>query len=95
VLFSHFADGEVDAHSIMAELAQNSPKLDAYAPLAGQLAAARAAQPAQREVTHERLAARRGMSAEIIRETLYRQLGLPEEGPKASWPLAPVPRLVP
>jgi hypothetical protein len=93
VLFSHFAEGEVDASSIMAELAQQSPQLDTRAPLVDQLAAAKAAQPAQRKVTYDRLAARKGLSAEIIRETLYRQLGLPEQQQPARWPLAPGPRL--
>lgn len=94
VLMSHFAEGEVDANSIMAELAQHSPRLDAQAPLVSQLAAARKAQPAQLEATHDRLAARKGLSAEIVRETLYRQLGLSEQPNRARWPLAPVPRLV-
>jgi hypothetical protein len=93
VLFSHFAAGEVDASSMMAELAQQSPQLDPEAPLIDQLAAARTAQSAQWKVTHDRLAARKGLSAEIIRETLYRQLGLPEQQQLARWPLAPVPRL--
>lgn len=93
VLFSHFAEGEVDANSIMAELAQQSPRLDTQAALVDQLAAARAAQPAQRKVTYDRLAARKGVSAEIVRETLYRQLSLPEQQQPARWPLAPGPRL--
>jgi hypothetical protein len=93
VLFSHFAEGEVDANSIMAELAQQSPRLQEGMPLVEQLAAARDAQVAQRKVTYDRLAARKGMSAEIVRETLYRQLGLPEMPQPARWPLVPEPRL--
>ncbi|MBB4908145.1 hypothetical protein [Actinophytocola algeriensis] len=46
----------MDASSIMAELAQQSPQLDTRAPLVDQLAAAKAAQPAQRKVTYDRLA---------------------------------------
>ncbi len=94
VLLSHFADSEVDPDSIVAELARHSPLVDPQASLVKQLAAAREAQPAQWQATHDRLAARRGVSAEIVRETLYRKLSLAELPQPARWPLVPPPRLV-
>jgi hypothetical protein len=94
VLMSHFAAGEVDKNSLMAALAEQSPRLSREEPLAAQLTAAKEAQPGQWQATHDRLAARKGMSAEIVRETLYRQLGLADQPQPAKWPLAPVPRLV-
>lgn len=94
VLMSHFAEGEVDPDSIVAELARHSPLFDPQASLVSQLAAAREAQPAQWAATHDRLAARKGVSAEIVRETLYRKLSLSELPQSARWPLVPTPRLV-
>ncbi|ADJ48645.1 hypothetical protein AMES_6819 [Amycolatopsis mediterranei S699] len=94
VLLSHFADSEVDPDSIVAELARHSPLLDPQAPLVGQLTAAREAQPAQWRAVHDRLAARQGVSAEIVRETLYRKLSLTELPHPARWPLVPPPKLV-
>ncbi|WP_410596894.1 hypothetical protein [Amycolatopsis sp. lyj-23] len=94
VLLSHFADTEVDPDSIVAELARHSPLFDPQASLVSQLAAAREAQPAQWQAVHDRLAARKGVSAEIVRETLYRKLSLTELPQPARWPLVPPPRLV-
>lgn len=94
VLLSHFADGEVDPSSIVAAIARESPRLCPETPLFAQLFAARAAQVAQWGVAHARVAARQGKSAEIIRETLYRLLRLPEPNYPAKWPSVPAPRLV-
>lgn len=94
VLLSHFAEGEVAPDSIMAELARHSPRLNDEASLVAHLAAARDAQAGQWQAIRDRLAARKGVSAEIVRETLYRQLAMAEQSQPAKWPLVPVPRLV-
>lgn len=94
VLLSHFPDGEVDPGSVLAALAAHSPRLRADIPLYRQLDAARDAQPTQLEIVRDRVAARAGKSAEIIRETLYRLLELPEPTRPAHWPPIGAPRLV-
>jgi hypothetical protein len=94
VLLSHFPDDEVDPNSIVAELAGLSPRLHPEAPLFGQLTAARQAQPGQAEATDRRVSGVKGMSAQIIRQTLYRLLELTEPPLMARWPRVPVPRLV-
>jgi hypothetical protein len=94
VMLSHFPAGEVDPGSVLAALAGCGPRLDADVPLFSQVLAARNAQPAQLRVVHDRIAARPGRSAQIIRETLYRLLDLPEPAGQARWSPVDVPRLV-
>jgi CDP-Glycerol:Poly(glycerophosphate) glycerophosphotransferase len=94
VLLSHFPAGEVDPGSVLAGLAAHSPRLRQDQPLFGQVLAARDARPNQLRAVHDRLAARAGKSAEIIRETLYRLLELPEPAAPARWPLVTAPALV-
>jgi len=94
VLLSHFAAEEIDPHSVMAELAGQSPRLCSSTPLSGQLADARRAQPAQQEVASRRVSAMKGLSAAMIRQKLYDLMELTEPALPAGWPIAPVPRLV-
>lgn len=94
VMLSHFPASEIDPDSVLATLARHSPWLRQDVPLLSQVLAARNAQPFQMRVVHDRVAARSGKSAEIIRETLYRLLDLPEPIRQARWPLVGAPRLV-
>jgi hypothetical protein len=77
-LLSHFAGDEVDPDSVMAELAEHSPRLDAERRLPEQLDAARRARSIQHKVAGERISSVPGRSAEILRRTLYRLLELDE-----------------
>jgi hypothetical protein len=77
-LLSHFAEGEIDPDSVMAELARCSPRLDDKRPLLDQLDAARQAQPVQQEVARERVSSVHGRSDRILRRALYRLLELDE-----------------
>lgn len=94
VLFGQFADAEVDEGSVMAALAGCGPRVRTGVSLYEQVCAAREAQPEQRKVVRGRVAERVGVSAEIIRETIYRLLGLAEPGGEAGWPDVDVPTLV-
>lgn len=94
LLLSHFAHDEIDPHSVMAELAERSPRLCPSTPLLEQLDNARRAQPAQWNVSGRRISAVKGQSAAILRHELYQLLDLSEPSTEANWPLVPVPRLV-
>jgi hypothetical protein len=94
LILSHYAAGEVDPGSVLADLARRSPVLDPTRPLLGQLEEARKAQPAQWEVAQRRLASLPGLSAQVIRQAFYRLLELPEPAAGAEWPSVPAPRLV-
>jgi hypothetical protein len=94
LLLSHFAHDDVDPHSVMAELADRSPRLCPSTPLLEQLQNARRAQPAQWDVSCRRISTVKGQSAAILRQKLYQLLDLSEPSTGANWPLVPVPRLV-
>lgn len=94
LLLSHFAAEEIDPRSVMAELAGLSPQLCPATPLCNQLDDARLARTAQMKVASERVSAAKGLSAGIVRQTLYTALNLPEPELPAGWPAAPMPRLV-
>jgi hypothetical protein len=94
LLLSHFAHDEIDPHSVMAELADRSPRLCPSTPLLEQLDEARRAQPTQWDVSGRRISTVKGQSAAILRRELYQLLGLSEPSTAANWPLVPVPRLV-
>ncbi|WP_146107905.1 CDP-glycerol glycerophosphotransferase family protein [Actinokineospora auranticolor] len=94
VLLSHFPDLDIDPDSVLAELAACSPRLDSTVPLPVQLGAARAARAEQWEIARRRVATAHGLSADLIRQTLYRLLDLTEPTTSAAWPVVPVPRLV-
>lgn len=94
VLLSHYAEDEVDQNSVMAELAGLSLRLDHNRPLYPQLVAAQMAPPLQWGAAFERVSAVPGGSAPLLRETLYRLLGLAEPDLTARWTRVPVPFLV-
>lgn len=77
-LLSHFAEDEIDSDSVMAELAQLSPRLDDSIPLVEQLAAAAEAGPMQQKVASERVSSVPGGSAKVLRKKFYQLLELPE-----------------
>jgi hypothetical protein len=94
VLLSHFAKDEVDPNSIMAELAQLSPRLDPNRSLFEQLVAARMAPPIQWGAAFARVSAAPGGSAPLLREALYRLLQLNKPDLPARWTRVPVPKMV-
>ncbi|TCO57963.1 CDP-glycerol glycerophosphotransferase family protein [Actinocrispum wychmicini] len=94
LLLSHFPATEVDPNSVMAELARLSPRLDPTRGLREQLMDALMARPLQWDAAARRVTAAHGMSAVIIRQTLYRLLELAEPPMIARWPSVPVPQLV-
>ncbi|MBP2323012.1 hypothetical protein JOF56_003397 [Kibdelosporangium banguiense] len=94
VLLSHFAKDEVDPNSIMAELARLSPRLDLDRSLFEQVLAARMSPPVQWSAAFERVSAAPGGSASLLRETLYRLLGLDQPDLAARWTRVPVPKMV-
>lgn len=68
---------EIDSGSVMADLAEVSPRLSSGAP-AGQLAAAREAVPRQQKVAAEGVSSEPGRAAEILRREMYRLMDLEE-----------------
>jgi hypothetical protein len=77
VLLSHYADDEIAPNSLTAELAKHSPMLTDE-PLMNQFAAARRARPRQQEVALQRISSKPGRSASVVREALYRFIGITE-----------------
>jgi len=78
LLLSHFAEVDIDGHSVMAELGQLSPHLDDDTPLIVQLAAAAKVQARQQEVAGERVSSVPGGSARVLRKKFYELLEMPE-----------------
>lgn len=91
LLLSHFAEDDIDSHSVMAELAQLSPQLDDTTPLVKQLAAAAAARTEQKKVAGERVSSVRSRSASVLRKKFYELLDLPEprSGPRVERAMPP------
>lgn len=77
-LLSHFAEKDIDADSVMAELAQLSPRLDDTIPLPEQLLRATDARPEQEKVASDRVSSVPGGSARVLRKKFYQLLELPE-----------------
>ncbi|MET0136700.1 MAG: hypothetical protein ABW215_24180, partial [Kibdelosporangium sp.] len=78
VLLSHVAKDDIAPGSVIAALAEHSPQLDQQAPLQDQLNAARQASALQQAIAFNRVSSTRGRSAQVLRQTLYSLMALPE-----------------
>lgn len=95
LLLSHFAATEVDPSSVLAALADVSPRLRVDVSLPQQVMAARSAQLQQWAAAGDRVTSKPCESATIIRRTLYELLDLDEPLRAVGWTPLPTPRLVP
>jgi len=78
LLLSHFAEDDIDEQSVMAELAQLSPRLDEETPLTEQLAAAAGVRAQQAKVAGQRVSSVPRDSAKVLRKKFYELLELAE-----------------
>ncbi|MDX6740585.1 hypothetical protein [Actinocorallia sp. A-T 12471] len=95
VVLGAFPDGDVMPGSPVGLLGRVRPRLDLGAPLRGQLEEALGRDGSTtHDVFRARLTSNPGRSAEILRRTMYRLLGLSEPGDPARPAVLPPPRLI-